>query len=75
MKTIITTIILSMLSMNSFAEEKKATMQVSATIVPYCKLVVEKEEVKHVCQGYDSQKIIHATTTKDDKTNTITITY
>ena len=77
MKRIITTIILSILAVNSFAEEKKTTMQVSATIKPYCRLVVEKDSVKHVCPGYKTEEVIRSTTTKDEQkdSTTITITY
>ena len=75
MKRLIISTLIAMTSIYCFADEKKTTIQVSATIKPYCKLVVEKEEVKHVCPGYEAEKVIHSITTMDDKTKTITIYY
>lgn len=75
MKKIITIMVLAIASINCQAEEKKKTIQVSATIKPYCKLVVEKEEIKHLCPGYKTEEVITSRTTKDEKTNTVTIEY
>jgi len=56
----------------SFATEIKKTIQVSATIAPYCVIKTTNEGVKQVCNGYEEKNPIPVVIKSDGKTATIT---
>lgn len=72
MKTFIL-ILITMISASCFAETKTKNIQVSATILPYCRIIVENGTAKNICRGYENTNTIPATITKEN--NTITIYY
>ena len=56
-------------SCSCFAETKTKNIQVSATVLPYCQIIVEDGNAKNVCYKNDTK----ANITKQN--NTITIYY
>lgn len=70
-KKILATILLACVS-TSFAADVKKTIQVSATILPYCYIKMEGGEAKNICPGYKTE-MSRATVTKTE--TSITFTY
>lgn len=66
-------LLIATISCSCFAETKTKNIQVSATILPYCRIIVENGTAKNICYGYEKTNIIPSTITKEN--NTITIYY
>lgn len=55
MKALLSFLLIASVSVCSAAEIKK-TIQVSATIAPYCVIGFEGGNMKYVCRGYEGQE-------------------
>lgn len=55
MKALLSFLLMASVSVCSAAEIKK-TIQVSATIAPYCVIAFKDGDMKYVCRGYEGQE-------------------
>lgn len=53
------------------AVETKKTIQVSATIAPYCVIVSSADGVKQVCRGYENKNVVPVSIKTDGNTTTM----
>lgn len=64
-------ILMSVMFSSCLAGEVKKTIQVSATIAPYCVIVSSADSVKQVCRGYENQNVVPVSIKTDGNTTTM----
>ena len=74
MKALLSFLLMASVSVCSAAEIKK-TIQVSATIAPYCVIAFKDGAMRYVCRGYEGQEKTVSPHTIKTENNVTTITY
>jgi len=68
---LLTLILMSVMCSSSLAVETKKTIQVSATIAPYCVIVSGADGVKQVCRGYENKNVVPVSIKTEGNTTTM----